>query len=152
MPTPLWSTCFDEEKLVVRRWLRGDQRFPFNLSENKCLKQLSISSKVLPTENGPVVGFDGVLAEITNLIKTAPAIQEVVLHLHWVNPTPGSLGRLDYSDLCPDIPRIQLCISGDHNKVPISPTSILGTLAEDEALMDLVGRGVVILKPRSYAP
>ena len=68
-----------------------------------------------------------------------------------MDPTPGSLGRLDYSDHCPGISRIHLCISGDHNKVPISPTSILEALAEDEALMDLVGRGVVILKP-SYAP
>ena len=55
-------------------------------------------------------------------------------------------------DLCPGISRIRLCVSSNHNKVPIFPTSILETLADDEAFMDLVGRGVVILKPRSYAP
>lgn len=147
------STIFaNKEKLVVCSWIRKSQKLPFNLSQHKCLKRLSIFATVHETKNGPVVAFDGALPAIKNLIETAPPIQDVILHLHWVDPTPGSLGRFDYSLLFPNTSRIHLSISGDIDGDSISPASILETLAENEGLMDLVKRDVVILKPRSTAP
>ena len=89
-------------------------------------------------------------------IKTAPAIQDIVLHLHWVDTDPSSLGQLGWSSLQSDFPgirpRIDLIISGDTDGHSISPENILKTLAKKEALMDLVKREVVTLKAERNEP
>jgi hypothetical protein len=91
------------------------------------------------------------------LIKSAPAIQIVVLRLHWVVSNSSSLGQMDWSLLESDFPgtrpRIHIFISGDVRGQPISSASILRVLMENEArLMDLVKREVVILKAERMEP
>ena len=88
-----------------------------------------------------------------SLIKTAPAIRDVVLRLHWLAPNYSSLGRLDWSILQSDLRSpIYLFVSCDIKGHSISPRSILSALAKNTPLMDLVERGVVILKAEPIAP
>ena len=91
-----------------------------------------------------------------DFIKTAPAIQDIFLHLHWVDTYSSSLGQLGWSSLQSDFPgvrpRIDLIISGDTNGHSISPEDILKVLTKNEALMDLVKREVVTLKAERNKP
>ena len=89
------------------------------------------------------------------LINTTKVIQHVVLSFHCrVSDSITSLGRLDWSllyrlqiNFSGTRPRIHLCITGETvTGCPFSPKSVLDALAANEVLMDLIKRGLVILK------
>lgn len=95
------------------------------------------------------------LPAILSFIKTAPAIQDIVLHLHWVDSDSGSLGQLDWSLLksaFPGIHPIHLVISGEILGDSIPPESILEILTENETLKDLVKQDMVTLDPGRIEP
>ena len=95
------------------------------------------------------------LPEIIRFINTAPAIQHIALSFHCiVSSCITSLGQLDWSLLDRlwsnsggTRPRIEIYIAGEGLVGgSFSPEEILDALAGNEALMDLVKRGLVILK------
>jgi len=87
------------------------------------------------------------------LIETAPALQDVVLRLYWKDLDITSLDRFDWSILelqsCIR-PRIHLAICHEIQRIPVPSMTILGALEGNKALMDLVKRGAVILKPKHH--
>ena len=89
------------------------------------------------------------------LIKTAPTVRDVVLRLHMESDV-GSFSRLDWSPLVnlqSDFSGvIHLWISIKSRGGMISPDVILGALAGNGALMSVVKRGMVDLKPLEECP
>jgi hypothetical protein len=88
------------------------------------------------------------------LIKTAPSIQALTLNFYCVLPDVTSLCLLDWSHLdrlqtefAGICPRIDLRISGKFAGYLLSHESILDALPGNNALMGLVKRDAVVLKP-----
>jgi len=114
---------------------------PFTLSALKRLKRLSISAVI--TKN------QWALPEIMRVMKTVPTIPDVVLRFHCCALGFSSLAQLNWSlldhpqfNLTGKRPRIDLCVTGDG----ITLERIIGALAANEALTDLVKRDFVILR------
>jgi len=93
---------------------------------------------------------DWVLPEIIRVVNTAPAIPDVVLRFDChVSNSFTSLARLDWSL----IDRLKSNLTGKRPCINLSvteggrtPEGILDALAENEALMDFVKGGLVILR------
>jgi len=94
------------------------------------------------------------LPEIIRAVNTSPVLQNVVLRLHCVSNSITNLARLDWSLLghlksnsTGKRPRIDLCVTGRHSLLGtrFCPEGILDALAKNEALMDLVKQGLVVL-------
>jgi len=125
------------------------QTIPFTLSALMHLKRLSISTLVFSNATKQ----KWALPDIIRLVNTAPFIPDVILQFHCVSDSVISLARLDWSlldhlksDFTGKRPRIDLCVTGkDLLGAPFCPESILDALAKNEALMDLMKRGQVIL-------
>ena len=147
-------SCMSYPSLLSRIYIYfiGDNNeFPFTLSVLMRLKRLSISTLI--TTNATESSW--ALPEIIRLVNTAPAIHDVVIQSHChVSDSITSLGQLNWS-LLDDLrsnctgerPRIDLCVTGEGTLGPeFCSESILDALAENQALMDLVKRGQVLLK------
>ena len=92
---------------------------------------------------------------IARSVKTAPAVQDVVLRFDWdwEDSDFTCVRRLDWSplallqsDSAAHSPRIRLCIGSANEGRPIAPESIIDALLENEALWDLVKRDLVVLE------
>jgi hypothetical protein len=134
-------------------WKDIGRGFPFSLSALNLLKNITLRAPIDVTETN----IKCALPEIIRLIQTAPAIERVVLGFHCrVFGSITFLGRLDWSlldrlksNITGTRPRIDLCITACELSglgPEIYPESILNALAGNEILMDLVERGLVILK------
>ena len=105
------------------------------------LKRLSISSLI--------DGNKWARPEIIQIVNTAPTVPDVVLWFDChVSNTISSLAQMDWSlldhlksDFTGNPPRINLFVTSEGRM----PEDILDALAANEALMDLVKRGLVIL-------
>ena len=117
----------------------GDE-LPFTLSALKHLESLSISILIYSTERR------WTLPEIIRLVNTTPAMPDVVLRFRCRFSDPITfLAQLDWSPLnhlksniIGKPPHIDLCVTDC-----ILPEAIQDALAANEALMDLVKRGLV---------
>ena len=145
----------DGEIVGPGHWIGDNLEFPFTLSRHKSLKHLSISALVFSSEFETERRTYFALPAITRLIKTTPSIRDIILRLHWMDPDIISFGRLDWSplvqlhsDFSGICPRIHLRISVNSR----GPDTILDALAENDALMGLVKRDVVVLKPLAEGP
>jgi len=90
---------------------------------------------------------DGALPEIIRVVNTAPAIPDVVLRFEChVSNSITFLAQLDWFLLVRLLtgkrPHINICVT-DKGR---TPEDILDALAVNEALMDLVKGGLVILR------
>jgi len=115
------------------------------LSILMCLERLSITALVTEGE--------WTLPEIIRVINTSPVLQNVVLRLHCVSDSITHLARLDWSLL----DHLEINATGKHPHLDLYVTgkdSILGStfcpegnaLAKNEAIMDLVKQGLVVLR------
>jgi len=120
---------------------------PFTLSALMHLKRISIFA-LLSTAPG-----SWALPEFIRVVNTAPAINDVVLRFYFISDSITSLALLDWSildHLQPNLtgkrPRVDLCVTFKFIMgTTVCPESTLGALAANEALMDLVERGLVVL-------
>src|SRR5260221_948771 len=110
------------------------------------LERFSISALVTESE--------WTLPEIIQVVNTSPVLQNLVLRFHCVLDTIANLARLDWSlldhlksNFTGKRPHIALCVTGKDTifGTTFCPEGILDALAKNEALMDLVKRGLVVL-------
>jgi len=125
---------------------------PFTLSALMHLKRISIFALLFPTA-------PWTLPEFIRVVNTAPAIHDVVLRFYFISDSIISLALLDWSildQLRPNLtgkrPRVNLCVNSCTMGTIVCPESILGDLAANEELMDLVERGLVVLGSDGQSP
>jgi len=97
------------------------------------LKILSISSQI--------TGNNWALPEIIQIVNSAPAVPDVVLWFYCHDSNISFLAQLDWS-FTGKRPRINLFVTSEDRK----HEDILDALAANEALMDLVKCGLVVLR------
>jgi len=116
------------------------------LSILMCLERLSITTLVTESE--------WAFPEIIRAVNTSPVLQNVVLRLRCVPDSITHIAQLNWSLLdhlkinsTGKCPRIDLCVTGRHSLLGtrFCPEGILDALAKNEALMDLVKQGLVVL-------
>jgi hypothetical protein len=141
----------EDEALGQGLWLEDDVEFPFTLSACKNLKEFCIST-LIPWTLAADKSIECALPAIVRLLKTAPSdIQTVILSFECEIPDTKFLGQLDWSllDFLQGVcPRIELRVRGSDDPGHwFPPEVILDALAGSKALMGLVRRNLVILKP-----
>jgi len=94
------------------------------------------------------------LPAIIRLIKSAPSLQHVILNIYYAVWDVAVIGQWNLWSLLDNLrqsdssgrPQVDIYISGEGRNCVVSDEDIFGSLAENEALMDLVKRGAVTLK------
>jgi len=129
------------------------EELPFTLSALTHLRRLSIFALISFTDSHEI---EWGISEIIRVVNTAPSIQGVALRFHSElsdsTPSISSLARLNWF-LLDDIqsnstgkrPHIDFWVTDEHMGSAFSPESSLA-LAANEALMDLVERGLITLR------